>query len=641
MQPRELSAWKPLRTGFIWFILIFIFQMYLNYFATVHATHQNLPPSAVHYGDAPRSDDGSVPLLYLSDPTFWKQPQSDLSSYKTSAHYIWYQFRIPEVEFRDPVLYLIGVEDSVEVYDNGGRELFHTGVMEGPSNRYLGSANYYVSVPQNALGTTIYIGLYSEHTPSMLYPFFDEHSNLKDFFLRKDIEHTLFSLLLLFFSFASFLLYTRNRNEKTAFYLSLISMGLFANVFAESNLHQELLPYPLIFNILIIISLPLTGWALTEFFYHLLHDFPRKKRYFAIMRFFFLLLSVADITLSIYRQPIAAYFAFAIPFVLVFYLILFGLWIGREYRMSGSSDMRLFATGYVVAFLFSAIEVSKLFIDQNQLTHRFPEYWMFIGRSLKFNYTNWGLLVLVIYMGLGIVLRIQNRLRAYARELELKNAVLEETNLAYSRFVPKQFLSHLGRETIIEVRLGDHALRTMTVLFSDIRSFTSISEKMTPEENFRFINNYLSVMEPIINRHGGFIDKYIGDAIMALFDGDSDDAVAAAINMIQELERFNQRRLLENLDPIDIGIGLNTGLLILGTVGGINRMDGTVISDAVNIASRIESLTKEFGSRLLISGSTFSSLKYPEHYSIRELERVKLKGKSQDALIYEVLTGHR
>jgi class 3 adenylate cyclase len=176
----------------------------------------------------------------------------------------------------------------------------------------------------------------------------------------------------------------------------------------------------------------------------------------------------------------------------------------------------------------------------------------------------------------------------------------------------------------------------MSILFADIREFTSLSEKMSPQENFDFINAYLSQMAPIIAQYHGFIDKYIGDAIMALFPVNADDAVKAAIAMLKQLAAYNQERQESGLEAIAIGIGLNTGLLMLGTVGGENRMDGTVISDAVNLASRIEGMTKMYGATLLISEETYHHLSDISQYAIRTIDRVKVKGKSEPVTIYEV-----
>jgi class 3 adenylate cyclase/HAMP domain-containing protein len=212
---------------------------------------------------------------------------------------------------------------------------------------------------------------------------------------------------------------------------------------------------------------------------------------------------------------------------------------------------------------------------------------------------------------------------------------LKQTNLSIERFVPHAFLEVLGKPSIVDVELGDNVRREMTILFSDIRNFTTLSEAMTPDENFDFINHYLESMGPVIRAHGGFIDKYIGDAIMALFD-DPDSALQAALTMVETLARYNERQQALGLAPVKIGIGLNTGSLMLGTIGEQNRMDGTVISDAVNLASRIESLTKVYKAAILISQFTYDRLADSARYDIRAVDTVAIKGKSQPVPIYQV-----
>lgn len=240
----------------------------------------------------------------------------------------------------------------------------------------------------------------------------------------------------------------------------------------------------------------------------------------------------------------------------------------------------------------------------------------------------------------GVVEDITERKKVEA-EREKFTAELFQLNQAFSRFVPRQFLQYLEKSSIVDVELGDQVQLEMSVLFSDIRGFTSLSEKMTPEENFQFINSYLSHLEPAITEHHGFIDKYIGDCIMALFSGEADNAVKAGIAMLHRLDKYNQYRANSGLVQIQNGIGINTGSLILGTVGGQNRMDGTVISDAVNLASRIESLTKEYGVSLLISQQTFSRLQNPTDYAIRQIDQVKVKGKEELVTVYEVFDADR
>ena len=227
---------------------------------------------------------------------------------------------------------------------------------------------------------------------------------------------------------------------------------------------------------------------------------------------------------------------------------------------------------------------------------------------------------------------------ALEQQIELSNEQVELTN-AYSRFVPTAFISLLGKKSIIDIQLGDQVEQEITVMFSDIRGFTPLSEHMTPQQNFNFINSYLSQMSPIIRKYYGFIDKYIGDAIMALFPSNADDAVQASIAMLKQLVSYNNGRERAGYQAIKIGIGLNTGELMLGTVGDQARMDGTVISDAVNLASRVEGMTKVYGVSLLISETTYFQLHDPSRYAIRIIDQVQAKGKSEPVTVFEVFDG--
>ena len=214
---------------------------------------------------------------------------------------------------------------------------------------------------------------------------------------------------------------------------------------------------------------------------------------------------------------------------------------------------------------------------------------------------------------------------------------ISRLNEAYFQFVPERFLRILGRDHIEDVRLGDQIQREMTLLFSDIRSFTSLSERMTPEESFRFINTYLGAMEPAITENEGFIDKYIGDAIMAIFDASPDASLQAGLSMRRALQELNTDREKAGEFSIDIGIGVHTGTLMLGLVGSDQRMDGTVISDAVNLASRLEGLTKAFGCRMIASEDTLSRTGNPNRWARRDLGRVSVSGRADPVGIAEIL----
>lgn len=217
---------------------------------------------------------------------------------------------------------------------------------------------------------------------------------------------------------------------------------------------------------------------------------------------------------------------------------------------------------------------------------------------------------------------------------------LKNTNTSLARFVPSELLRMLGRSDITQVNLGDQVQESMTVMFTDIRSFTTLSERMSPEENFNFLNSYLRRMTPLVNNQGGFVDKYIGDAVMALFPDKVDDGLRAAIEMQREIRVYNRHRGLKGYQPISIGVGIHSGDIMLGIIGHENRMEGTVISDTVNTASRVERLTRKYGVMTIITDAAVASLKHPEDYTLRLLGRVKVKGRSTALKIYHVLDGY-
>ena len=208
------------------------------------------------------------------------------------------------------------------------------------------------------------------------------------------------------------------------------------------------------------------------------------------------------------------------------------------------------------------------------------------------------------------------------------------------KFVPNEFIRSLGKDSLSDVRLGDLVEKIVTVLFTDIRDFTSLSEKMTPEENFRFVSSFNERLGPIIRSHRGFINQYLGDSIMAIFPEHPDDALNAAIAMQKAVHDLNAERQLNNLPAIRAGIGMHTGPLIMGITGDEDRMDAATISDTVNTAARIESLTKYYKSPLLLSGETLRQITYPDKLHLRHLGQVQLKGKFNLLSIIECIDGY-
>ena len=225
---------------------------------------------------------------------------------------------------------------------------------------------------------------------------------------------------------------------------------------------------------------------------------------------------------------------------------------------------------------------------------------------------------------------------ALADRSRMQSDYVADMLTASQRFVPVEFLQALRRDDLREVQQGDSVEQTMTVYFSDIRSFTSIVEKLSPEETIRLVNDYLSAMGPAIRDHGGFVDKFIGDAVMALF-ATPDQAVAAAVASHAILAEFNANRA--GAEPLQIGVGLHTGALMLGTVGNRDRLSCTVLGDTVNLASRTESLTKRYGANLVITEQAREAMAEPDRFQVRRLDRVAVKGKSEPTTLYEVLDG--
>lgn len=223
--------------------------------------------------------------------------------------------------------------------------------------------------------------------------------------------------------------------------------------------------------------------------------------------------------------------------------------------------------------------------------------------------------------------------KLYAHQVELTRAA--------SRFVPHEFLTLLNKESLVEIKLGDHVQMDMTILVSDIRSFTTMSEKMTPQENFDFINAYLQWVAPVIRQNRGFIGKYMGDGIMAFFPGAADRAVRASIDILKQISRFNAERQAKRHahGPVQTGIGLHTGSVMLGTVGEEGRMQGDVMSDAANLANRLEGLTKFYGASLVVSAETLHQLEDPGRYRVRFLGKLRVKGRQEAVSVFEILDG--
>jgi adenylate cyclase len=223
-------------------------------------------------------------------------------------------------------------------------------------------------------------------------------------------------------------------------------------------------------------------------------------------------------------------------------------------------------------------------------------------------------------------------------DLEASFGKLRRTADAFERFVPRKFLQVIAPQGIENIVVGTGASRRIAVLFTDLRGFTSISEDLTPLDVFRLLNDYLGRMGGAIDNAGGFVDKYIGDAIMALFDHEhTDNVLDAVVGMRRALRSFNAERTALGHAPIESGIGVHGGDVVMGTIGFASKIESTVIGDAVNVASRVESMTKEHGVHVLITGDVIARVRDRAKYNLRVIARgVPVRGRDEPIDLYTI-----
>ncbi|HEV8084571.1 MAG TPA: adenylate/guanylate cyclase domain-containing protein [Chitinophagaceae bacterium] len=226
------------------------------------------------------------------------------------------------------------------------------------------------------------------------------------------------------------------------------------------------------------------------------------------------------------------------------------------------------------------------------------------------------------------------------REAKEREEAMRLVYEATGKFVPYEFIGALGHKVITDVKLGDQVEKIVTVLFSDIRDYTTLSEQMSPEENFKFVCTFNERMGPAIRKHNGFINQYLGDAIMAIFPGNASDALYAAIDMQKQVDELNLVRAANDQSAIRIGVGMHTGPLIMGITGDADRMDATTISDTVNTASRLETLTKHYKAGIILSDACLKHMPEKENFDLRYLGLVQLKGKHESLHIHECFSAN-
>lgn len=227
------------------------------------------------------------------------------------------------------------------------------------------------------------------------------------------------------------------------------------------------------------------------------------------------------------------------------------------------------------------------------------------------------------------------------QEIQAREAELQRINEAARKFVPHDFIRLLGRESIQDIMLGDQVQKVVTVMFIDIRDYTTFSEGMTPQENFTFLNSYIGRVGQVINYHGGMIMSFLGDGILALFLDGTDQAMQAAVSIQKSVQAYNQERPSGHRRLIQIGIGMHQGPLIMGILGNERRQEANLVSDTVNTASRMEGLTKYYGTNIIASESVVKQAHQADQIAFRSLGKVQVKGKNHALEIFDIYESDR
>ncbi len=553
-----------------------------------------------HVGDIPHHSEQELKKLYAED--LWLLEDDIEGEELDQAEFYWKRYIIPAGLLIDPVVIVESYSTNVEVFYQGmpleskdktntdrfsyqfyfseklksGEPLF----FRIETNPYAGEEIY---LADNSLGNV-------DQTRFYMYYLYEEYLIVIFSFFA-----VLISLVMMLFFFF--------RIKSREYYL--IWFSLFALTFAlfsifESNLINVFIQINPVYDFFI----PLIAQDIMPVFLVLFYLSYMGSSWQIFLK---LLTVVQGLVLIIHVLVMISgnFYEWADEMAL-FYPIL--LYIGVSLHLGIKQRKNIFAPFFIAAFLvLGATYILQLF---SEYTDIFGDWPLFLGPRIFF-----------IILG---------TLPFYSYLLNEKH--IKEQNRAFTRYVPKEFLQYLHRKEITEVLLGDQVQCEITILFSDIRSFTTISEAMSPEENFSFLNAYLKEMGPIVRENHGFIDKYIGDAVMALFPDDPSDAVKTALEMLDKLVDVNKKMEAEGFPEIRIGIGIHTGEAMLGILGEEERYQGTVISDAVNLASRLESMTKTAGYSILLSKETSTLLS--DDYPLKYLGSTTVKGKNKTTKVY-------
>jgi len=435
----------------------------------------------------------------------------------------------------------------------------------------------------------------------------------------------------------------------------------------------EMLNRSFVFNLLFY-NLACTVLLLFSMFFIVLHLNYKKMPY---ILWFALTAMIISIRLSVYYPHILVYIWPTIPWKLYFILrytsmplatLCFTVFIKNIFNIQyrkfylGIIVVCLLSTGVIIIMptllisrslyiqqiiISGAVIYNAIIIINALIKKKKSAVWIAIVLCILAGFALYDILVsqwiisgkLLLQEGamIAIIIIVVMSIDGYAESMhQIEQLVkeLKKIQTALRRFFPNQLLIFLQKNSITEINTGDSSELSMTVLSIDIRSFTSISEQLTPDEVFILLNNYFALVAPIIRQYGGVIMKFLGDGFTALFSETPDKAVACGIEIQKRLKEENIR--LRDLPAIRAGIGIDTGKILLGVIGNDNRLDSVVISNTCYTAEELQAATKIYSNTIIISESIFKSLQHPENYRIRCIQETSITAETEGTTIYEV-----
>lgn len=437
----------------------------------------------------------------------------------------------------------------------------------------------------------------------------------------------------------------------------------------------EMLNRSFVFNLLFY-NIASTVLLLFSIFFIILHLNYKKIPY--ILWFAFAAITIS-IRISVFYPHILAYIWPAIPWKLYFILryssmplaaLFFTIFINKILNIRYTSVYRsiivicLLSTTFIViaptllvsrylymqqALVFIAAIYDAVIIIRALVKREKSAIWIAIVLCILAGFALYDTLVsqwivsgkLLLQEGamVAIIIAVIMSIDGYAEAIHQIEQLVEELKriqTALRRFFPNQLLMFLQKTSITEINTGDFSELSMTVLSIDIRSFTSISEQLSPDEVFILLNNYFALVAPIIRQYGGVIMKFLGDGFTALFPENSDTVVLCGIEIQKKLQEKCIQ--LKNLQSIKIraGIGIDTGRILLGVIGNDSRLDSVVISNTCYTAEELQAATKIYSNTIIISESIFRSLKRPEDFHIRCIQESPIIGEAEQSVLYEV-----